>query len=67
MLPWCLNTAFPSDQLELLISEKDEVVLHWENTIEKLLCDNKFIDDLETLEKIRWSMKIVKVTLTEYF
>ncbi|KAL7334182.1 hypothetical protein PS15p_202988 [Mucor circinelloides] len=61
------NTAFPSDQLELLISEKDEVVLHWENTIEKLLCDNKFIDDLETLEKIRWSMKIVKVTLTEYF
>lgn len=61
------NTAFPSDQLELLISEKDEVVLHWENTIDKLLHDNKFTDDLPTLEKIRWSIKMVKVTLTEYF
>ncbi|KAK4516368.1 uncharacterized protein ATC70_011339 [Mucor velutinosus] len=61
------NTAFPSDQLELLIGEKDEVMVDWENTIEKLLRDNKFTGDLPTLAKIRWSMKMVKITLTEYF
>ncbi|KAF1798531.1 hypothetical protein FB192DRAFT_1391990 [Mucor lusitanicus] len=59
-------TAFPGDQLELLIGKKDETVLHWQNAIEKLLRDNKSTGDLLLLQKIRWSVKIVKVTLTSY-
>ncbi|KAI8642035.1 hypothetical protein BD408DRAFT_417233 [Parasitella parasitica] len=61
------NTAFPDDQLELLITEKDAAITNWEATIEKLLLDHKFVGDLPLLEKIRWSMKIVRVTLLEYF
>lgn len=61
------NTAFPSDQLELLITDKDQVVQEWEVMIERLLEKKEFIGNIPMLEKIRWSIKIVRVTLTEYF
>jgi hypothetical protein len=61
------NTALSMEQRELLVTDKDEVVMNWETAMERLLYENNFIGNLPTLEKIRWSITIIRVTLTEYF
>jgi hypothetical protein len=60
------NTALPEDQLELLVTRQSDVS-DWEIEMEQLMHNSVPSLDLDTVEKIRWAMKLTILTLTEYF
>ncbi|KAI8987415.1 hypothetical protein BDF20DRAFT_904540 [Mycotypha africana] len=61
------NSALPESQLELLIMHQHEAVEKWETMIENLIDDARFRKDLDTIEQIRWAIKLTRLTMTEYF
>ncbi|KAI8375686.1 hypothetical protein EDC96DRAFT_551476 [Choanephora cucurbitarum] len=61
------NTAFPEDQLELLVVQQHESLTAWEAIIEGLITNPQIEQDFDLLEKIRWSIKLTIVSMTEYF
>lgn len=60
------NSALSQDQLELMISVRNEVLDDWEIMLEQLMNDNPTNQDLEVMEEIRWSIKLTRLTLIEY-
>ncbi|KAI8355712.1 hypothetical protein BD560DRAFT_455924 [Blakeslea trispora] len=61
------NTAFPENQLELLVIQQHESLIAWEAMMEGLIANPEIEQDLDVLEKIRWSIKLTIVSMTEYF
>ncbi|RCH95087.1 hypothetical protein CU097_003569 [Rhizopus azygosporus] len=59
------NTALSEEQLILLIEQQHTSLDKWETLIEELLA--KFpTADLNLIEKIRWAIKLTRLTITEY-
>lgn len=60
------NSALSEDQLLLLITHQNEVLDDWEIMIEQEMNKKNKVLDLEIMEKIRWTVKLTKLTITEY-
>ncbi|KAI7900661.1 uncharacterized protein BX663DRAFT_439128 [Cokeromyces recurvatus] len=63
------NSALPEDQLILLITFQHQIIKEWENMVEELINNVGFSDqeDVELVEKIRWTVKLTKLSIIEYF
>lgn len=59
--------ALSEEQLEFLITRQYASTREWENMVESLLSQFNQTENLELIEKIRWSMKLTILTITEYF
>ncbi|KAG1444110.1 hypothetical protein G6F46_012602 [Rhizopus delemar] len=59
------NTALEEDQLILLIENHHQALDEWEARMEHCLAQFKTID-LKLVEKIRWSVKLTRLTMAEY-
>ncbi|CAO3620379.1 unnamed protein product [Mucor hiemalis] len=60
------NSAFAEEQLLLLITHQHEALNGWEEIMEKMMLTHNSIEDLEIIEKIRWTIKLTRLTVTEY-
>ena len=60
------NSAFSEEQLLLLISNQDTVLNEWEESIEDLLLNYDCYEEIALMEKIRWTIKLTKLTVLEY-
>lgn len=60
------NSALAEDQLLLLVTHQNEILDDWEIMIEEELHKDNRIPDLDITENIRWTVKLTKLTLTEY-
>lgn len=60
------NSALSEDQLLLLITNQNQVLDDWEIMIEQEMHKNNEIRDLEIIEKICWTVKLTRLTITEY-
>ncbi|KAG2230745.1 hypothetical protein INT48_006333 [Thamnidium elegans] len=59
------NSAFDQEQLLLLVTCQNQVLDDWEISLEQIM-GNCSIYDLEIVEKIRWAIKLTRLTITEY-
>lgn len=58
------NSAFGEDQLELLVAHQSQALDDWEILLEQTMsCP---YENLEVVEKIRWAIKLTRLTITEY-
>ncbi|GAA5807825.1 hypothetical protein MFLAVUS_001204 [Mucor flavus] len=59
------NSAFDQEQLLLLVTCQNEALDGWEISLENAI-ENCTVYDLEIIEKIRWAIKLTRLTITEY-
>jgi hypothetical protein len=60
------NSAFSNEQLTLLVMNRNVVMDDWEIMLEQLMHSDSNNHDLEVIEKIRWAIKLTRLTIFEY-
>lgn len=60
------NSAFSEEQLILLVTTQHAALDEWEQLIEDMLLNYDTIDQIDIIEKIRWTVKLTKLTVLEY-
>lgn len=59
------NSAFDQEQLLLLVTCQNDALDAWEISLENVI-ENCLDYNLEIIEKIRWAIKLTRLTITEY-